>query len=109
VHTGQHYDKRMSGNFFAQLGIRDPDVKLKIGSGTAAVQTAAIMAHYEESPLRKRSRLCLVVGDVRSTMACAVAAQTRCVPVAHVESRIRAGDWTMPEEINRLVTSSITN
>ncbi len=109
VHTGQHYDERMSGGFFRQLGIRDPDVNLEVGSGTQAVQTAAIMVRYEELLLLERSRLCLVVGDVTSTMACAIAAQKLCVPVAHVEGGIRSGDWTMPEEINRLVTDSITN
>lgn len=109
IHTGQHYDARMSGDFFAQLGIPEPDVNLKVGSGTQAEQTSAIMIRYEALLLKKRSDLCLVVGDVTSTMACAIAAQKLCVPVAHVEGGIRSGDWTMPEEINRLVTDSITN
>ena len=108
VHTGQHYDARMSGNFFAQLGIPEPDVNLEVGSGTQAEQTAAIMVRYEKLLLDERSDLCLVVGDVTSTMACAIAAQKLCVPVAHVEAGIRSGDWTMPEEINRMVTDSIT-
>lgn len=109
VHTGQHYDARMSGDFFTQLCIPKPHVNLEVGSGTQAEQTAAIMVRYEKLLLEQRSDLCLVVGDVTSTMACAIAAQKLCVPVAHVEAGIRSGDWTMPEEINRMVTDSITN
>ena len=109
VHTGQHYDDRMSGDFFRQLGIPDPDVNLEVGSGTQAEQTAAIMTRYEQLLLQTPSDVCLVVGDVTSTMACAIAAQKLCVPVAHVEGGIRSGDWSMPEEINRLVTDAITN
>lgn len=109
VHTGQHYDSRMSGDFFIQLGIPEPDVNLEVGSGTQAAQTATIMVRYEKLLLDRPSDLCLVVGDVTSTMACAITAQKLCVPVAHVEAGIRSGDWTMPEEINRMVTDSITN
>ncbi len=109
VHTGQHYDARMSGDFFTQLGIPEPDVNLEVGSGTQAEQTAGIMTKYEALLLNGRSDLCLVVGDVTSTMACAITAQKLRVPVAHVEAGIRSGDWTMPEEINRLVTDAITN
>lgn len=109
VHTGQHYDSRMSGDFFTQLGIPEPHVNLEVGSGTQAEQTGAIMARYEKLLMEAHSELCLVVGDVTSTMACAIAAQKLCVPVAHVEAGIRSGDWTMPEEINRMVTDSITN
>ena len=109
VHTGQHYDARMSGDFFEQLGIPTPDVNLKVGSGTQAEQTAVIMTAYEALLLGERSALCLVVGDVTSTMACAIVAQKLHVPVAHVEAGIRSGDWTMPEEINRMVTDAITN
>jgi UDP-N-acetylglucosamine 2-epimerase (non-hydrolysing) len=109
VHTGQHYDARMSGDFFTQLGIPHPDVNLEVGSGTQAEQTAAIMTGYERLLLSARSDLCLVVGDVTSTMACAITAQKLGVPVAHVEAGIRSGDWSMPEEINRLVTDSISN
>ena len=109
VHTGQHYDARMSGDFFAQLGIPEPHVNLEVGSGTQAGQAAAIMTGYERLLLEARSDLCLVVGDVTSTMACAITAQKLCVPVAHVEAGIRSGDWAMPEEINRMVTDSITN
>lgn len=109
VHTGQHYDPRMSGEFFEQLGIPQPDVNLEIGSGTQAEQAAGIMVGYERLLLEDPSRLCLVVGDVTSTMACAIAAQKLRVRVAHVEAGIRSGDWTMPEEINRMVTDSITD
>lgn len=109
VHTGQHYDARMSGNFFLQLGIPNPDVNLEAGSGTQAEQTSAIMTRYEKLLLDERSDLCLVVGDVTSTMACSIAAQKLGVSVAHVEGGIRSGDWSMPEEINRLVTDAITN
>ena len=109
VHTGQHYDANMSGAFFEQLGIPEPDVNLEVGSGTQAEQTAAIMLGYESLLLENRCDLCLVVGDVTSTMACAITAQKLCIPVAHVEGGIRSDDWTMPEEINRMVTDSITN
>jgi len=109
IHTGQHYDKAMSGSFFEQLGIPEPDINLEVGSGTQAEQTAAIMVRYEKVLLEQRSDLCLVVGDVTSTMACSIAARKCGVPVAHVEGGIRSGDWTMPEEINRVVTDSITN
>lgn len=109
VHTGQHYDPKLSDSFFQQLGIPQPDVNLEVGSGTHAEQTAAIMTRYERLLLDAPSALCLVVGDVTSTMACAITAQKLCIPVAHVEGGIRSGDWTMPEEINRMVTDAITN
>jgi UDP-N-acetylglucosamine 2-epimerase (non-hydrolysing) len=109
IHTGQHYDKNMSDSFFEQLGIPQPDVNLGAGGGTQAEQTAAIMIGYEKLLLERKSDLCLVVGDVTSTMACSIVAQKLHVPVAHVEAGIRSGDWSMPEEINRLVTDSISN
>jgi UDP-N-acetylglucosamine 2-epimerase (non-hydrolysing) len=109
IHTGQHYDKRMSGDFFDQLGIPEPDYNLEVGSGTQAEQTAAIMIRYEKLLMASPADLCLVVGDVTSTMACSIAAQKLCIPVAHVEGGIRSGDWSMPEEINRMVTDAITN
>jgi UDP-N-acetylglucosamine 2-epimerase (non-hydrolysing) len=109
VHTGQHYDKNMSGSFFEQLGIPAPDVNLGAGGGTQAEQTAAIMTGYEKLLMEKPSDLCLVVGDVTSTMACAITAQKMHIPVAHVEAGIRSGDWKMPEEINRLATDAVTN
>jgi UDP-N-acetylglucosamine 2-epimerase (non-hydrolysing) len=109
IHTGQHYDDRMSGMFFEQLGIPAPDVNLEVGSGTHAQQTASVMVAYEQMLLKARSDLCLVVGDVNSTVACAIAAQKLNIKVAHVEAGIRSGDWTMPEEINRILTDSISN
>ena len=109
IHTGQHYDRAMSGSFFEELGIPDPDINLEVGSGTQAEQTAGIMIAYEKVLLKDKSDVCLVVGDVTSTMACSIAARKLGVPVAHVEGGIRSGDWTMPEEINRVVTDSITN
>jgi UDP-N-acetylglucosamine 2-epimerase (non-hydrolysing) len=110
IHTGQHYDKNMSESFFEQLGIPKPDVNLGAGGGSQAEQTASIMIGYEKLlNSENKSDLCLVVGDVTSTMACSIVAQKLNIPVAHVEAGIRSGDWTMPEEINRLVTDSITN
>lgn len=109
IHTGQHYDANMSGNFFQELGIPDPDVNLGAGGGSQAEQTAAIMIGYEKVLQEKRSDLCMVVGDVTSTMACSIVARKMGVEVAHVEGGIRSGDCTMPEEINRIVTDSITN
>jgi len=109
IHTGQHYDRAMSGEFFEQLGIPEPDTNLEVGSGTQAEQTANIMTRYERVLLDQPSDLCLVVGDVTSTMACSIVARKLGVPVAHVEAGIRSGDWTMPEEINRVVTDSIAN
>jgi UDP-N-acetylglucosamine 2-epimerase (non-hydrolysing) len=109
IHTGQHYDANMSGNFFLQLGIPEPDLNLGAGGGTQAEQTGAIMIAYEKALAAKRSDLCLVVGDVTSTMACSIVARKMGLDVAHVEAGIRSGDWTMPEEINRIVTDSLTN
>ncbi len=109
IHTGQHYDKNMSGDFFEQLGIPMPDLNLGAGGGTQAEQTANIMVGYEKVLLESPSDLCLVVGDVTSTMACSIAAKKLCIKVAHVEAGIRSGDITMPEEINRMVTDSITD
>jgi UDP-N-acetylglucosamine 2-epimerase (non-hydrolysing) len=109
IHTGQHYDRGMSGAFFDQLGIPDPDLNLEVGPGTPAEQTGAIMVRYEAALERQPAALCLVVGDVTSTMACAIVARKRQVPVAHVEGGIRSHDWTMPEEINRVVTDAISN
>lgn len=110
IHTGQHFDKNMSDRFFEELGIPHPDVNLGAGGGTQAQQTAAILMGYESLLMaHPKPDLCVVVGDVTSTMACAIVAQKMGVKVAHVEAGIRSGDWTMPEEINRLVTDSITN
>ncbi|MBO3115790.1 UDP-N-acetylglucosamine 2-epimerase (non-hydrolyzing) [Winogradskyella sp. DF17] len=109
VHTGQHYDTNMSGSFFEQLQIPEPHVNLECTGGTQAEQTASILVAFEKELLKKPSDLVLVVGDVTSTMACALVAQKLHTKVAHVEAGIRSDDWTMPEEINRLVTDSITN
>lgn len=109
VHTGQHYDEKMSTTFFKELQIPEPDVNLECGGGTQAEQTASIMIRFEEYLIQNPTDLVLVVGDVTSSMACAIVAQKLHTKVAHVEAGIRSGDWTMPEEINRLVTDSITN
>ena len=109
VHTGQHYDKKMSGDFFEQLNIPEPDANLSAGGGTQAEQTGAIMIRFEEYLMKNPTDLVLVVGDVTSTMACAITAQKLHIKVAHVEAGIRSNDWSMPEEINRLVTDAITN
>lgn len=109
VHTGQHYDKKMSGSFFDQLNIPLPDVNLESGSGTQAGQTAKIMTRYEALLLERPCNLTLVVGDVTSTMACSIAAKKLNIKVAHVEAGIRSFDLSMPEEINRMVTDSITD
>lgn len=110
VHTGQHYDKKMSGDFFEQLGIPEPHINLEAGGGTQAEQTAAIMIRYEKVLMDQRPDLVLVVGDVTSTMACSITAKKlNNIKVAHVEAGIRSGDLTMPEEINRMVTDAITD
>jgi UDP-N-acetylglucosamine 2-epimerase (non-hydrolysing) len=109
IHTGQHYDKNMSDNFFEQLQIPSPHYNLNVGSGSQAQQTAGIMIKYEEILEKEKSDLCLVVGDVNSTMACSIVAKKMNIKVAHVEGGIRSGDSTMPEEINRMVTDSISD
>ncbi len=109
IHTGQHYDRNMSGAFFEQLGIPEPSVNFGVGGGSQAEQTAGIMIAYEKLLLKKPSQLCLVVGDVTSTMACTITAKKAGVPVAHVEAGIRSGDLTMPEEINRMATDALTD
>lgn len=109
IHTGQHYDKKMSGDFFEQLQIPEPHANLESGSGSQAEQTANIMIRFEKELKENPADLVLVVGDVTSTMACAIVAQKLHTKVAHVEAGIRSNDWSMPEEINRLVTDSITN
>lgn len=109
VHTGQHYDKNMSGSFFEQLGIPLPDINLEAGSGSQSEQTAKIMMGYESLLQKELTDYCLVVGDVTSTMACAIVAKKMNIKVIHVEGGIRSWDLTMPEEINRMVTDSITD
>lgn len=107
VHTGQHYDSKMSGDFFSQLEIPQPDINLGAGGGSQAEQTGAIMVGFEKELLAHRPDLVLVVGDVTSTMACTITAKKLEIKVAHVEAGIRSGDMRMPEEINRLVTDAI--
>jgi UDP-N-acetylglucosamine 2-epimerase (non-hydrolysing) len=109
VHTGQHYDSGMSGIFFKELGIPEPDYNLGVGSGSHAEQTARIMVAFEKTCISDRPDLVLVVGDVNSTLACAIVAKKLCIPVAHVEAGLRSGDMAMPEEINRIVTDSISD
>lgn len=109
VHTGQHYDKNMSDSFFQQLNIPEPHVNLDCSGGSQAEQTSAILVSFEKELITHPAHLVLVVGDVTSTMACALVAQKLHTKVAHVEAGIRSEDWSMPEEINRLVTDSITN
>jgi UDP-N-acetylglucosamine 2-epimerase (non-hydrolysing) len=109
IHTGQHYDKKMSGDFFEQLEIPEPNANLESGGGSQSEQTANIIIRFEKELLQNPTDLVLVVGDVTSTMACAITAQKLHTKVAHVEAGIRSNDWSMPEEINRLVTDSITN
>ncbi|MBF6641477.1 UDP-N-acetylglucosamine 2-epimerase (non-hydrolyzing) [Flavobacterium sp. J49] len=109
VHTGQHYDKNLSDTFFEELNIPQPHANLEVKSGSQAQQTAAIMMAFENELIQHPCDLVLVVGDVNSTMACAIVAKKLNVKVAHVEAGIRSGDMTMPEEINRIVTDSITD
>lgn len=109
VHTGQHYDKNLSDTFFEELGIPQPNSNLEVKSGSQAVQTGAIMIAFEKELSLNPCDLVLVVGDVNSTMACAIVAKKMNVKVAHVEAGIRSEDMTMPEEINRIVTDSITD
>lgn len=109
VHTGQHYDAAMSDVFFGQLGIPRPDVELDVGSGSHARQTAAIMTAFEPVVVDWRPDLVLVVGDVNSTLACALVASKLGVRVAHVEAGLRSGDRQMPEEINRILTDQVSD
>lgn len=109
VHTGQHYDDKMSDIFFRQLELPEPDLYLGVGSGSHAQQTARIMTAFEEAVLDEDPDLIVVVGDVNSTLACALVATKLHVPVAHVEAGLRSGDRRMPEEINRIVTDSIAD
>jgi UDP-N-acetylglucosamine 2-epimerase (non-hydrolysing) len=109
VHTGQHYDKKMSGDFFEQLNIPEPNINLEAGGGSQAEQTAAIMIAFEIELMANKPNLVLVVGDVTSTLACSIVAKKLLIDVVHVEGGIRSGDMAMPEEINRIVTDSITD
>jgi UDP-N-acetylglucosamine 2-epimerase (non-hydrolysing) len=109
IHTGQHYDREMNDVFFEELGIPQPDVFMGAGGGSHAQQTAKIMTAFEELCQANKPDAVLVVGDVNSTLACSIVAKKLNIPVAHVEAGLRSGDMTMPEEINRLVTDSISD
>jgi hypothetical protein len=109
IHTGQHYDREMNDVFFEELGIPKPDYHLGAGGGSHATQTAKIMVAFEEICQQARPDCVLVVGDVNSTLACSIDAKKLDIPVAHVEAGLRSGDMRMPEEINRLVTDSISD
>ena len=104
VHTGQHYDEKMSQAFFDDLGMPKPDMDLEVGSGSHAEQTARIMVAFEKVCLQEKPDLVIVVGDVNSTMACTITAKKLGIKVAHVEAGLRSRDMEMPEEINRLCT-----
>lgn len=109
VHTGQHYDRNLSDTFFHELNIPFPDINLNVQSGTQAEQTGAIMISFEKVLAENPTDLVMVVGDVTSTMACTIVAKKAGIKVAHVEAGIRSGDLSMPEEINRIVTDSLTD
>ena len=109
VHTGQHYDEKMSQTFFDELNIPYPDVNLGCGGGTQAEQTANIMVRFEKELIENPCDIIMVVGDVTSTMACSIVAKKLNTKVAHVEAGIRSWDLTMPEEINRMVTDSLAD
>jgi UDP-N-acetylglucosamine 2-epimerase (non-hydrolysing) len=109
VHTGQHYDLKMSASFFQDLNIPAPDVNLEVGSGSHATQTAEIMLRFEKICLQEKPDWIIVVGDVNSTMACTLVASKLGIKVAHIEAGLRSFDRTMPEEINRLVTDALAD
>jgi UDP-N-acetylglucosamine 2-epimerase (non-hydrolysing) len=109
LHTGQHYDRALSGGFIERLGMREPDANLGVGSGTHAEQTAGVMTGVEADLLAHPADLVLVAGDVNSTMGAALAAVKSGAAVAHIESGLRSRDWTMPEEVNRVVTDRVAD
>lgn len=109
VHTGQHYDYSMSASFFSDLGMKEPDYNLEVGSGSHAVQTANIMIRFEEVCIKEKPEIVMVVGDVNSTIAAGVVAKKLHIELAHVEAGLRSNDRSMPEEINRIATDAITD
>ncbi len=109
IHTGQHYDANMSSAFFDDLAMPAPNHHLGVGSGSHAEQTAAVMVAHEKLCVAERPAWVIVVGDVNSTLACALNAAKLCIPVAHLEAGLRSGDRTMPEEINRIVTDAVAD
>lgn len=108
VHTGQHYDRHMNDDHFRALDLPDPDINLEVGSGSHAVQTAEVLRRFEPVVDHERPRAVLVVGDVNSTLACALVAAKKGVPVIHVEAGLRSYDRSMPEEINRVLTDQLS-
>ncbi len=108
VHTGQHYDRKMSDSFFRDLGLRTPDFNLDVGSGTHGGQTAAVLERYEAYLLESRPDAVVVVGDVNSTLGAGLAAAKLNIPVAHIEAGLRSRDWSMPEEVNRVLTDRLS-
>ncbi|MDH5248698.1 MAG: UDP-N-acetylglucosamine 2-epimerase (non-hydrolyzing) [Cyclobacteriaceae bacterium] len=109
VHTGQHYDEKLSRIFFEELEIPHPDINLAVGSGSQAEQTARIMVAFEKDLITNPTNMVIVVGDVNSTMACAIVAKKLQVIVVHIEAGIRSFDFTMPEEVNRVVTDALAD
>jgi UDP-N-acetylglucosamine 2-epimerase (non-hydrolysing) len=109
INTGQHYDRALAGSFVEHLGMPAPDHELGVGSGTHARQTAAVLVGIEDLLLAHRPDAIVVVGDVNSTVGAALAAAKLGIPIAHLESGLRSGDWTMPEEINRAITDRIAD
>ena len=109
VHTGQHYDDMMSASFFRDLGMPTPDIELGIASGSHVEQTARVMLALEPVLIAERPDWVVVVGDVNSTLACALVASQLGFPVAHVEAGLRSFDWTMPEEVNRVLTDRMAS
>jgi UDP-N-acetylglucosamine 2-epimerase (non-hydrolysing) len=109
IHTGQHYDREMNDVFFEELGIPQPHLFMAAGGGSHSQQTGRIMIAFEELCQTERPDAVMVVGDVNSTLACSIAAKKLNIPVAHVEAGLRSGDMTMPEEVNRVVTDSISD
>src|SRR5262245_61764181 len=109
VHTGQHYDDAMSTVFFRDLEIPKPAFNLNVGSASHAVQTAEIMKRFEEVCCQIHPKLVIVAGDVNSTLACSLTAVKLQIPAAHIEAGLRSSDRSMPEEINRIVTDSVSD